>query len=366
MTACGLFLGLTFGLLAEEKPSAPYGVGVWFGTDQMHPQAKRCEHYLEIWYPSPDRRSVPNDPAEDYCKDAVRDGSPAPGRFPVVLFSHGLGGFRGQSVFLCEFLAKRGYIVVAPDHRGSCAYDLAPLDLWGSVKARAGDLRATLSAIERWNGDRRDFLHGRFDLEKIAVMGHSLGGTAALAFGGAWVKDRGLPHWPDDPPVADYLDLSEPRIRAVVALAPLRWPFLDPIGLGRVKAPLLVMTGTRDLHTPSLWQSAPVFDAAMGPKHLALLEGATHFHFVDEEFLRNAPWFVRKLHYPKIDRATANRCIEQTIVRFLDEQLAQKCSKFDVSDLSPALMLRSAPARSGAAATAPVYPGRSPKKRRSR
>ena len=147
MTAAALLLGMALVAPGGADPAPPHGVGVIFAVNAWHPRAKRCANYVEIWYPSKERRTLPNDPETDYCRDAVRDAVPVSGKFPVVLFSHGLGGFRAQSVFLCEHLAKRGYIVVAPDHRGSCAYDLAPLDLWESVRRRTYDLQAALTMI---------------------------------------------------------------------------------------------------------------------------------------------------------------------------------------------------------------------------
>src|SRR5665213_2562374 len=41
----------------------------------------------------------------------------ARGPFPVVLFSHGFGGYPEQSSFLTDHLATWGLVVVAPDHR---------------------------------------------------------------------------------------------------------------------------------------------------------------------------------------------------------------------------------------------------------
>lgn len=46
-------------------------------------------------------------------------------KFPVVVFSHGLGGMRSTYSYLCSGLAANGYIVFAIEHRdGSscCAY----------------------------------------------------------------------------------------------------------------------------------------------------------------------------------------------------------------------------------------------------
>ena len=37
-------------------------------------------------------------------------------QFPLILFSHGLGGYKSQNLINIETLVSQGYIVVAPDH----------------------------------------------------------------------------------------------------------------------------------------------------------------------------------------------------------------------------------------------------------
>ncbi len=49
-------------------------------------------------------------------RDAPLRAPEAP--YPVVVFSHGFGGFRLQSVDFATHLASRGYVVVAADHPG--------------------------------------------------------------------------------------------------------------------------------------------------------------------------------------------------------------------------------------------------------
>jgi predicted dienelactone hydrolase len=53
--------------------------------------------------------------------------TPAPGSWPVIVFSHGFGGIRFQSYFLTERLATHGFIVIAPDHPGNTLVDFAQL-----------------------------------------------------------------------------------------------------------------------------------------------------------------------------------------------------------------------------------------------
>ncbi|GAA2519651.1 alpha/beta hydrolase family protein [Winogradskya humida] len=119
---------------------------------------------------------------------AVFDAAPAAGgRFPVVLFSPGLGGLRTQNTAWAEDLASRGYVVAGVDH----PYDSAAVVLaegrtvrtrisdegsgtrsdW--IAVRAADLRFVLTQLGRLDD-------GRMDVGRVAVTGHSLGGAAAM------------------------------------------------------------------------------------------------------------------------------------------------------------------------------------------
>ncbi|MFF0771180.1 alpha/beta hydrolase family protein [Nonomuraea wenchangensis] len=122
------------------------------------------------------------------------------GRFPVVLFSPGLGGVRTQSTAWAEELAGRGYVVAALDH----PYDSAVVTLTdgrtirtrvastgdqaeddrraaGWTAVRAADLSFVLTQLGRLDrGEIPGLLTGRLDIHRAAATGHSLGGAAAL------------------------------------------------------------------------------------------------------------------------------------------------------------------------------------------
>src|SRR5690348_5730962 len=90
---------------------------------------------VELWYPATDDHAGRDvDPAtrDTYdllpgfppaWQEAVRDARPHAGRHPLVMFSHGYGGHRRQSTFLCTHLASHGYVVAAVDHTGNTILD---------------------------------------------------------------------------------------------------------------------------------------------------------------------------------------------------------------------------------------------------
>lgn len=120
-------------------------------------------------------------------------------KFPLILFSHGLGFTHSFYTSLLEDLASHGNIVVAIDHTHGMPATYFPD---GSVVRRdnnrwSGD-RAPLAAAEYyrdWAQDARGILDrifrkkstilsqglaGRVDLDRVAYIGHSFGGLAAI------------------------------------------------------------------------------------------------------------------------------------------------------------------------------------------
>lgn len=107
-----------------------------------------------------------------------RDAPVLPGRHPLVVLSHGLGGHARSLGWLAAGLAERGAIVVAIDHPGSTFGDMdlaRGLDHW----TRAQDLRAALDAVLA-----DPSLGPHVDPARIAAAGFSLGGWTALSVGG--------------------------------------------------------------------------------------------------------------------------------------------------------------------------------------
>ncbi len=129
---------------------------------------------------------------------AIRDAPPRllPDPVPALLFSHGFGGFRTQSVTLCTHLASRGYVVVAVDHPGRMLADVLPClfdpplsgcDLSGFVPGddpAVEDMLAARRWVEQRPADTAAFVADLIDPERIGILGHSMGGGTAMEMGG--------------------------------------------------------------------------------------------------------------------------------------------------------------------------------------
>lgn len=244
----------------------PARSGVGFERSALRVEARGArprESTLFLWYPSDGR-----DSRHDYGGQlgfATPNAPLAPGRHPLVVFSHGYLGTADQSIFLTEALARAGYVVAGLDHADASrkktrreAPKFGNPESWDDRKFRdrAEDLRFLVDRLLARSRTPGDALHEHVDATRIGAVGHSLGGYALLGIAGA------RPAWRDE------------RIRAFVLLSPYVAPYLGRKRLA-VAAPVMLQGGTLDvLITPSLPE---LFAALAPPKYYAVLRAENHF-----------------------------------------------------------------------------------------
>jgi len=233
----------------------------------------------------------------------ARDGAP----YPLIIFSHGYGSYAAQSVYLTEHLASHGFVVLAINHNGSTLGDTDPetgLTLGWYLRPR--DVLSQIAWAEALNSDPQSDLYGLFDLAQIGVSGHSYGGYTALAAAGAQLDFRTLeaycaqvrgfnfaclarpaeailaPILPQDAERGTLRLPADPRVAAVLALAPFNAPIVGARGLAAVRAPTFIMVGTADDVTPPERDAYPIYEQ-IGAAQKAVLsfEGAQHLIFSD-------------------------------------------------------------------------------------
>ncbi len=205
---------------------------------------------------------------------------------PVVLFSHGLGGSREGSSFLGKHWAARGYVCVFVQHHGS---DTAiwqgkpPEEARDALKSamnlenfffRVQDVPAVLDQLQHWNLESGHALHGRLDMKRVGMSGHSFGAVTTQAVSGQ-VFDGGS---------VSYVD---PRIKAAVIFSPSS-PKIGTAkdGFAAVKIPWMLMTGTKDvvpmLSSTDVKSRLAVFASLPpGAKYEVVLDRAEHSAFTD-------------------------------------------------------------------------------------
>ncbi|WP_017598264.1 alpha/beta hydrolase family protein [Nocardiopsis lucentensis] len=261
---------------------------------------------------------------------ATTDAEVAPGRsrYPVVVFSPGLGGVRSQNTAWAQELASHGYVVVALDHphdsavvvledgtviRGRVAATGDPDEderraaEWTSIRAQ--DMRFVLARLREENDSGRGPLAGRLDLRRVAAAGHSLGGAAAIA---AAVREHGFTAVID-------LDGYPGRVAATTYPQPL--------------LALVAGAGAGDAEGDRRYAESldRVLEASAGPGYRLTVAEAAHLSFTDAPlYLPPVPSLVGTA-----DRTAAHRTTARATLVFLDVTLRGASEDLDaaLSDL---------------------------------
>lgn len=210
---------------------------------------------------------------------------------PVILFSHG----HGPSFYLpskdgyaplANFYAERGFVVIQPTHLNSKVAGLPANAPGGPLfwRSRVEDMHAI---IDRLGEIEIAFpaIKGRIARDRIAVVGHSMGGQTAGMLLGARLTD------PTDPE-AQNVDLKDTRIRAGIMLtapgnggealsemAATNYPFFNP-DFSTLTTRTLVVVGEKD-HSAHLTVKGPAWHAdafhdSPGADCLMTVLGAEH------------------------------------------------------------------------------------------
>ena len=326
---------------ADPAEPGPYGVGV---VTLSVPDRWRDDRFLtvELWYPTaPAKTRVGRYPSGALTR-AIRNAKPATGPFPWLVFSHGLSAVREQSTFLTEHLASHGYVVASADHEDRVAFTLNPADLYQAGLDRPQDVHLVIDRVLAWAQEPGSLLCGRLHEGALAVAGHSLGAYTALAVGGAWVNVSTYPGKADDPSWPDYRDFGDRRVKAVVAFTPFCQPAFDPPGLARLRRPTLIVgAGTDVLVTPYARDQVPIYEHVGGPCYLALIEGASHLSFINEELIQKLPFVVRLAHQQTISSTRCYAMVRRLTLAFLDRHLLgrDRYAAF-LADKQPGLQIR--------------------------
>ncbi|HEX2925621.1 MAG TPA: alpha/beta fold hydrolase [Ruminiclostridium sp.] len=228
-------ISLVMPVFSFKEPSGPYKVGTvtydWIDTCRSEEAAKnhddKRELMVQVWYPAEATDSMVRAPyikdvweivkglekyflikpyllrhlkdvkSNSYVKAKIKNDQR---KYPVLIFSHGMTGFRNQNTFQVEELASHGYVVAAIDHSyyaaatvfsdgrivesrlstdpSSSDYSLEfgdkHMDTW------VGDVQFVLGKLKEIDKkDPENIFTDRLDLDKIGMLGHSYGGATA-------------------------------------------------------------------------------------------------------------------------------------------------------------------------------------------
>jgi len=230
---------------------------------------------LEDWKDAARDRTIPI--KIDYAKTIDKPT-------PVVIISHGLGGSREGLAYIGQYWAEHGYVAVHLQHPGSDS------TLWKGLPPGAGmqamkkgmtveqfsarieDVKFALDELKRRNDDPSWALHGKLNLDQIAMAGHSFGAITTQAMCGETFPNG--------------KSFFDPRIKVGIAFSPSPPPGGDSkTAFASITIPIFYWTGTNDT-APSTISSLKAiqrrepFDAtAKNDAYLVILTDGDHMVF---------------------------------------------------------------------------------------
>jgi len=336
--------------------TGPYRVGAvtmhWVDTARAEQYSGRAneprELMVQIWYPAEPASAATTTPWLDHVEvlgpalaarlnlpsyfldhlkyvntQSYRDVpvSSAEAQYPVLLFSHGWGGFRAQNTHQIEELASHGYIIAAVDHPYDAAATVlpdgrvalhndailtgtSPVELQQAaaqlVQQRAGDLAFVLDQLTTLNAaDLDGRFTGRLDLSRVGVFGHSMGGGTTIEFCAHDARCQ----------AALTMDAYLPPVSADVYTAGLRQPFL-------------AMFSERWPTVENNRLSDRLFHAPGGAAYVAIIAGTAHYDFSDIPSLTPIASLLGLKGPLSAERVT--RIIDDYSLAFFDHYLKQQ------------------------------------------
>ena len=220
---------------------------------------------------------------------------------PVVIISHGYSDTKENFGFLGRHLASHGFVVFIPEHVGS--------DLRFRLNYTEGRLHTGMNPTEYISRPQEisyliDQLEkqvatsptwaAQIDVDRIGIVGHSLGATTAYALAGADIDFDRLATSCGGTSVnlnpAIYLqclarflpaqenNLKDPRIKAVISANGIGSALYGPEALKNIDLPILIAAAANDVIAPAIPEQIQLFSwLEADAKYLAVMSEASHF-----------------------------------------------------------------------------------------
>jgi dienelactone hydrolase len=220
-----------------------------------------------IYYPAP---LPPVPPGQPRMITAIPNASPEPApntpagdptRYPLILFSHGLGASPSVFESLLASWASAGYVVAAPAYpltRSDAPFGINLDDAFADAQNQPADAKYVIDQVINLSQQATGPLSGMVHPELIGAAGHSVGGitTYGLAYSEC---------------------CRDPRVLAAVSMSACAGYVGGPAGtFTRDPVPLLVVHGDADLTVPYDPYAVEAFTAAKYPKFGFKFVGVKH------------------------------------------------------------------------------------------
>lgn len=260
-----------------------------------------------VMYPT----NVPSTPVMfgPYAIETSPDAPVAKGRYPLVVVSHGNGGWHLLYRSITTHLARNGYVVAMLEHAGNNRNDNSLEGTHANLVNRPKHLSLTIDAVI---GDAE--LGACVMPECVGVIGHSIGGYTALAVAGGapWSERR--------EPVEVVPDA---RVRGLVLLAPATAWYTPEGSLRDVNLPILMLIAEHDPYTPR-WQAEIVLNGVADRDLVTLrvVPNAGHFSFLSPfPAAMRVPGFLPATDPAGFDREKFHEELPGEVLEFLERRL---------------------------------------------
>jgi predicted dienelactone hydrolase len=270
-------------------------------------EAKGLSFPALVLYPT----EVPSAPVAfgPYAFDVSPDAPVAAGRFPLVVVSHGNGGSHLLYRTIGVHLARNGYVAASLEHPGNNRNDNSLEGTLENLVRRPRHVRMTVDAVV---SDPQLGAHVQPD--NVAILGHSMGTYTALAVAGGipWTETR-----------QRVGAVPDPRVRALVLLAPAAGWYIPEDSLKNVDVPILMLAAEHDPVTPR-WNADVVLNGVPDRSRVIwrVVENAGHFSFLSPfpPHMKN-PGFRPSTDPEGFDREKFHEQLPGEVLEFLDRSL---------------------------------------------
>lgn len=228
-----IYTKMAHGQASPPGELGPYNVG-WISINI--PKNGGAALPAQIFYPSEIRGEGSNPNATN-----------AP--YPTLLFSLGYSSTIDYYLVFAFTVASWGFVFTLVGSAQQ-AWDLE----------RATDLINALNWLDEQNDNSSFILSQMMDESKFGVLGHSLGGEAAIK-----------------------ASLSDSRLKVLISIAPFVMPpitVISPQSAADVHIPFLILVGSADSTSPPSTMSYPLYYNGNSPKFCITIIGANHFNII--------------------------------------------------------------------------------------
>lgn len=274
LAACIVLTGCGGGAGRTVSPGGSATTATPSPAVAIHAVGTTVETFTDPSRQTPEHGTIPARPSRTLrttiVYPAATDGGPpdvAGAPYPLIVFTHGSGGFGPSYLPLLRSWAAAGYVVAAPQLPVAAEQpDGAPESAGDSASVvdlpnHPADVSFVITSLLRLNDDAASALHGRIDPARIGAAGHSLGAMATLA-------------------LAANTCCYDSRVKAAVILAGREFPIGGGTFYARIRTPVLFVHGDAD-DSVAYRDGKKAYDDAPPPRFLVTLLGGKHSSMYD-------------------------------------------------------------------------------------